>query len=213
MAPSAQDQPLIIMLPVSFPNFFAADDPSDQSHRRIHDERGEDHDWNPQLEYSVSNAENHQCPRQKSNRNAPRIAHEDTSGREIMGEKSQSAHRDERGDDEHDREMSLPPKIGEKSEPKKRHAACKAVHTVHKIIEIGHPEEDENAHRNRGDPKQDIRPTGYRNGRQGQADPADNDTGGDCLDTQPEGGGETDTVIDEGDDKDEEHGSHDPDTL
>src|SRR6187401_2377597 len=127
MAPSTQNQPLIIMLPVSFPDLFATEHPSGQGHCRIYNEWGEDHDRDPYLEYSVANSKDHQCPSQESDRNTPRIAHEDARGREIMGEKSQSAHRDKRGDDEHDRKVGLPSKICEKSEPKKRHSACKAV--------------------------------------------------------------------------------------
>lgn len=88
MTPSAQNQPLIIMLPMGLPDLFATERPSDQGHRRVHNEWRKNHDRDPQLEYSVANPKDHQCPSQESDRNAPRIAHEDTRRREIVGEKS-----------------------------------------------------------------------------------------------------------------------------
>ncbi len=118
MGPSAQNQPLIIVFTVSLPNLFATEHPSDQSDRCIHDERGEDHGRDPYLEYSVANTKDHQCPRQESDRDAPCIAHEDTRGREIMSEKSQSGHRHEHGDDEHDWEVGCHPKYARNPNPK-----------------------------------------------------------------------------------------------
>src|SRR5437016_6250898 len=52
VAPPAQYQSLIIMLPVGAPDLFSTQEPSSQCHGRIHDKRREDQSGKPQCPYS-----------------------------------------------------------------------------------------------------------------------------------------------------------------
>jgi len=76
--------------------------------------------------------------------------------------------------------MAGPPaEEGQKREPDDGHAAGKPIHAVHEIVEVGHPEEKQDAHR-RGEPAQsNDADTGDRHGRESEPDaPHDNRRGG-----------------------------------
>jgi len=134
------------MAPVRFPDFLAAQQPVQQGHGGIGNEGREREQRHPEWKQASAIAPQAARRRQEAERGRAGVAEEDSGQREVVNQESGAGRRDsqaERG------ESGIgPSQSGQRDEPDHGHPTSKAVHAVHEVIEIDHPDNEQERQRN-----------------------------------------------------------------